>query len=753
MKSRAALASATAAAVATGWIFLILPGTSSAQQDEAAEAAPSTMLEEIVVTARRREESLQDVPISLTAVGAEELYIRGAPDFTDLQRSTPSLTLQVSRGTNSTLTTFIRGVGQQDPLWGFEPGVGLYIDGVYLARPQGAVLDILDVERIEVLRGPQGTLYGRNTIGGAINYVTQRLTNEPTLSLRVEGGSYDELNGVAIASTPISDTIRFGAALGAYSRDGYGDNLFSGTDHGLAKDVITGRATLEFEPSDVWLFRMSYYRLHDTSNVYHGHREVPGVGGNPPVLPDEFDTMAGLGDNGEVNTTGYSLIAEWTVSNAVKLKSITAYREGETNTIGIDFDNTPEPVLDIQTGPHGGYDDDQFSQELQMLFDFDRWHGVAGLYYLDSMALGGYASLLANAIPGLGLTQEVTGRVDTTSYAAFVDASYDLTERLTLSAGGRWTSDDKNGVVYKANFLGLGSPLTGMDIVPLQVLTNYENSKSFSEFTPRASISYRANPNVNVYFSYGRGFKSGGFDMRGDAVAYPGTVDGYDPEIVDSYEIGMKANLLDGRVTLATAIFDQEYQDQQVTTQFAGPPPSFVVSVVDNVGKSRIRGFELETTALLSDGLTARFSTSFLDTEFLEYFTYDPVADQLIDVADERKLQNTPDWTAFLGLTYQWPLGDAGDLTVTGSAAYRGDVNFFETPIPAIDQDAYMLYDVGVVWTSPEAVWRVGLYGRNLADERYRTGGYVFPGALFNESMIGFYGPPRTIRASLEYTF
>src|SRR5262245_35959136 len=158
-----------------------------------AQAVDEPAMEEVVVTARRREESLQDVPIAVTAVSAEQLELRGAPDITDLQRSTPSLTLQVSRGTNSTLTAFIRGVGQQDPLWGFEPGVGLYVDDVYLARPQGAVLDILDVDHVEVLRGPQGTLYGRNTIGGAIKYVTRRLNAaKPELKVRAEAGTYDE---------------------------------------------------------------------------------------------------------------------------------------------------------------------------------------------------------------------------------------------------------------------------------------------------------------------------------------------------------------------------------------------------------------------------------------------------------------------------------------------------------------------------------------------------------------------------------
>ena len=718
-----------------------------------AEAARTLVLQEVVVTARRREETLRDVPIAITAVTGAELEMRGAPDLTDLQRATPSLTLQVSRGTNSTLTAFIRGVGQQDPLWGFEPGVGLYVDDVYLARPQGAVLDILDVERIEVLRGPQGTLYGRNTIGGAVQFVTRRLASEPELTLRAEAGSYDELNGVAIGSVPLGETVRVGAAIGRYSRDGFGENLYSGADHGLAKDVFTGRAALEFLPSERWFLRLAYDRVHDTSNVYHGHRETAGVGADAAVLPDVFDTRAGLGDWGEVDTEGYSLLAEWRLSDVVTLKSISAYREGETDTIGIDFDGTPAPVLDIRTAPNGGYDDRQFSQELQALFEFERWQGVVGLYYLDAMALGGFDSLLQNAIPGLGLTQQVSGRVDTESIAAFADLSFTLSDRLEASIGGRYTRDDKDGQVYKANYLGLGSPLSGIPVAPLQVLTDYERSKSFSEFTPHASLTFKFSDDMNAYLSYGKGFKSGGFDMRGDAAAYPGTVEGYDPETVDAYELGFKATLLDGRLTFATALFDQEYKNQQVTTQFAGPPPSFVVSVVDNVGKSRIRGFELEGSAQLTERLSARFSASCLDTEFLEYFTYDPVTQQLVDVADQRDLQNTPDWMGYLGLTHRTTLGNGSRLEITASAAYRGDVNIFETPVPQIDQQAYWLYDAGIAWTSAQDTWRIGVYGRNLADKHYRTGGYVFPGALFNDSLIGFYGPPRQVRASLQYRF
>ena len=275
-------------------------GTALAQEQGA-------VIGEVVVTARRREESLQDVPIAVSAVDAESLNLRGAPDITDLQRTTPSLTLQVSRGTNSTLTAFIRGVGQQDPLWGFEPGVGLYVDDVYYARPQGAVLEILDVDRIEVLRGPQGTLYGRNTIGGTVKYVTRRLGNTTRLMVRAEGGNYGQLNGVVSGAFPIGDKVSVGASLGSFNSDGYGENLFTGAEHGLHKDVMTGRASIELTPTDSLFFRLAYDRVDDKSNPYHGHRELPGIGGVPSVLPDEYDTNAGLTDEMEVETSGYSL--------------------------------------------------------------------------------------------------------------------------------------------------------------------------------------------------------------------------------------------------------------------------------------------------------------------------------------------------------------------------------------------------------------------------------------------------------------
>src|SRR5699024_1797349 len=202
-------------------------------------------LDVIEVTARRRSESAADVPISITALSGEKLEEVGAPDITYLNQVVPNTTMEVSRGTSNTLTAFIRGVGQQDPVAGFEAGVGIYIDDVYLNRPQSAVLDIYDVERVEVLRGPQGTLYGRNTIGGAVKYVTKRLGNEPSASVRASVGSYSQADLMVKAETPLSDSLAIGAAAATFNRDGFGKNLTLGTEN-YDKDVVAARASLEW---------------------------------------------------------------------------------------------------------------------------------------------------------------------------------------------------------------------------------------------------------------------------------------------------------------------------------------------------------------------------------------------------------------------------------------------------------------------------------------------------------------------------
>lgn len=724
--------------------------SSMAMAQDVAAQDDQTALDDVVVTARRREESLQDVPVAVTAVSGEQLEAKGAADITELARSTPSLTLNAARGSNSTLISFIRGVGQQDPLWGFDPGVGLYVDDVYIARPQAAVLDLFDVERLEVLRGPQGTLYGRNTIGGAIKYVTRRIdADEPEGQIRASYGSYNQRDLVASTELPFSDTFKVSAALGRYLRDGFGTNLNTGNEH-YNKDVTAFRASAEWAPSDNLFFRLAGDLVNDDSNARHGHRQVA------PIPADPYDTNAGAGDRNRVQTKGLSLTGEWTLNDMLTLKSITAHRDGSTRG-NIDFDNLPQPILDIPAR----YDDEQFSQEFQVLIDAGRLTGVAGVYYLDASASGAFDTVVGLA----NLTTLTSGSVDTTSYAVFGDFSYDVTDALSISVGGRWTHDEKEGTVFRQRYLGIRSPFFGntaaTPFLGEAPRTNYTRTREFEKFTPRVSVSYEFGDDLTAYASWSQGFKSGGFDMRGDAVLYPATVNGYNPETVETYEIGLKGSLLDRRLSFATAIFDSSYEDQQITTQY--PAGATIASVVDNVGSSSIRGWEFEGRFRATDNLSFNGSLSYIDAQFDQFLAYIPTGPLnatcptqvgcFVDVSSQRNFQNTPEWQGSLGARYDWMMEGGAMISFLPSVAYRGDYQQFETPAPLLDQEAYWLVDASVVWTSASDRLTFGVHGKNLTDERYKVGGYSFPGALTGDSIIAFYGAPRTVTATLGLKF
>ncbi|MFN3945949.1 MAG: TonB-dependent receptor [Allosphingosinicella sp.] len=711
--------------------------------DVAQTADPTAPAGEIVVTARRRAESLQDVPISVTALDGAALESRGAVDLTAVMQQTPNTTLQIARGSNSTLIAFIRGVGQQDPLWGFEPGVGLYVDDVYVARPQGAVLDIFDIERVEILRGPQGTLYGRNTIGGAVKYVTRRLGRDFEGRVRASYGSFNQVDLVGSVSAPLGGGLSAGAAVAWYQRDGYGDNLNTGNEH-YNKDVLAGRVSLEYAPNDTLFFRLAGDWTRDDSNARHGYR-LTGNAGQPAFAPPAsvYDTRAGAGDANRVDTRGLSFTAEFRATPEITLKSITAYRDGETNG-NIDFDGTPGPVLDIPAF----YEDDQISQEVQLLYEGDRIQGVAGVYYLDGNAAGAFDTVLGLA----NLTIFTTGSVETRSIAAFTDINFNISDYLRLSVGGRYTRDKRTGTVYRQNFTGIRSPFFGnAAAVPGLVRTNYTNTRTDDEFTPRVSLSWLPNPDTTLYASYSKGYKSGGFDMRGDAFLTPQTVNGYDPETVDAYEVGLKTYGFGRSLYLSLAAFYSDYRNQQVTTQVVAPGPS-VASFVDNAGDSRVYGLEAEWRALISDNFSVSGMFGYTNAKFRRFTTFDLATNRFIDVADQRVFQNTPKFTFAVSPTVSANLA-GGTIAFTPSMSFRSEYSQFEIPNPLLDEDGYVLVDASIVWTSPDQRLQISAHGRNLLDERYKIGGYNFPGALFGNSIIGFYGPPRTFTLTGQVRF
>jgi iron complex outermembrane receptor protein len=727
------------------------PVTEATQDSLTEGGVDQAELGEVVVTARRREESLQDVPIAVSAFSEAALERRGAQDITALQQITPNTTVQIARGSNTTLIAFIRGVGQQDPLPGFEPGVGLYIDDVYVARPQGSVLEIFDVQRIEVLRGPQGTLYGRNTIGGAIKYVTNRIGNEPEFRFRGRLGSYNQRDAIVSGSTPLGGGFSVGGALASLNRDGFGTNLTTGAEH-YNRDILAGRISLEYQPNDQLFLRLAYDRIDDDSNARHGHREVVGqglatVGGE--IRPNRYDTRAGLGDANSVETEGLSFQAQYSVNDQITLKSITAQRSGATAT-NIDFDGTPGAALDVPAT----YDDEQFTQEFQLLYEGERLQGILGAYYLDGEANNSFDTILGLANLTVGSINNLT----TKSIAVFGDFSYDVTEQLAISVGGRFTRDEKTGRIFRANFAGIRSPLLGgTPRNPTLVRTDYTRERTDEQFTPRISASYEFSPALTGYLSYSRGFKSGGFDPRGDVISTPQSAEGFEPETVDAYEAGLKGSLFDRRLNFAAAVFANEYQDQQVTTQVPLPAPAVgIASFVDNVGQSKIRGFEIEASARVSDMLTVNGAYGYIDAQFEEFLRFNLALTppRFEDISSQVVFQNTPKHSANLSATFTPRMpAEMGVIAVTPSISYRSSYSQFEFPNPLLDQGGYTLVDLTASYTTPSGRYRLAYEGRNIGDEEYRIGGYNFPGALFGNTVIGFYGPPATHTLVLEVRF
>jgi len=730
----------------------------------------------IIVTARRREESLIDVPISVTAISGDALQKSGAIDITDISQSVPNVTLETSRGTNSTLTAFIRGVGQQDPVAGFEAGVGLYLDDVYLNRPQAAVLDIYDVERVEVLRGPQGTLYGRNTIGGAVKYVTKRLTTDPTLSVRGTYGSYDQADGVITASTPVGDgTLKFGGALARLSRGGFGDNLTTGREN-YNKDVWAGRLSAQAD-GEGFFVRLTGDYTKDKSEPRGGHRLIPGLFSGAPVLDDVYDTRAGLVDpKQDVEAYGVSLFGEFEVTDGFTLRSITAWRKDNSAT-PIDFDSLAAVDVDVPAY----YNNRQLSQELQLLVSSGNLNGLIGGYFLDAKA----RTVFDVRLPG-GVTALTFGDVGTETFAIFGDFTYDFTPQFSLSVGGRYTWDERTSQILRRTYLGGGSPFFGGTGTLFATTSDFRGSQTFKEFTPRASLSFKPTQDQTLYASYAKGFKGGGFDPRGQSTACRTPTGGtctpqqvfdflsFDPETVETYEVGYKASY-GRRLTIALSGFYSDYTDVQVPGSIGTTVngQQTFVGITTNAGKARIQGIEFEGNLLVAKDIGApgsrlnlNWAGGYIDAKYKQF-----IDSRGIDVANRRAFQNTPKWTASGTLAYSIP-AFGGDISTSTTVSYRSKSQQFELRTPGLDQAGYALWDASIVWTSEGGRYSLGVHGRNLTDKQYIVSGYNFLSqnpdtGNFNRNAAGaliptlgregvltaYYGNPRQVFVSAGVKF
>ncbi|HET6564540.1 MAG TPA: TonB-dependent receptor [Xanthomonadales bacterium] len=730
------------------------------------------MLEEVLVTAQRREQNLMEVPVSLTVFSGDALEKLGAPDLAYLSQFSPNTTLEPTPGTNNTLTAWIRGVGQQDINAGFETGVSVYLDDVYLNRPQAAILDIYDVERIEILRGPQGTLYGRNSVGGAIRYITRPLPDQPYMNTRLSYGSYNQREWVLTAAMPVAESLKLGGSLAWFQRDGFGQNLYLGTDN-YSKDVFASRFSAEWAGSENFTLRLAADYLDDNSGTRFGHRLQPGQLSGAPVLDDVFNTRGGL-DNPQPGVTakGVSLTANWVIRDGLQLKNVLALRSDET-WAAWDFDSLPAADFDLPLF----FRNRQFTEELHLLMSGKDWNGLLGVFYIDANAFQNYDVLLANtgAIIGLpGLNAFTEGDVDTRSRAVFADFSWRFSGHWSVDFGLRHTVDERRTSVLRETLVGGTSERFGGNPRHINTTSDFYGEAEFNRVSPRVVLDWTPSEGHLVYSSYSEGFKGGGFDPRGQTslapdldndgvVAYDEVYEfmSFTPEVVVAWELGYKAVLWGGRMNSRLAAFWADYSDIQIPGSLAvdtdgdGIDDQFV-GTTTNAASADINGVEWEGQALLAqdwmrsgDAVRWNWAVGYLHTDFNEF-----IDDSGEDVADIYQFRNSPEWTLSGLLAYElasrWFRQD-GNLLVFTSLAYRSETVQFEYPSPELDQPAFTLWDLGVVWTRHDQRWQLGLHGKNLTDEEYITAGFYAPTLGRERNITAFYGNPRQVWATLQY--
>jgi iron complex outermembrane receptor protein len=721
---------------------------------QAADAAD----DEIIVTARRTSESLQEVPASVSAFSEQQLARIGAVDSTGLQGAVPNLNIVQGRGSSNATNIFIRGVGQPDALQTFDPAVGFYVDDVYYSRIRGTQLEMFDIERVEVLRGPQGTLYGKNTIGGALKIVTRRPSDDPSVMLQATIGDYGQVEARGSFAGPLTENLAGSVSLFGATRDGYVTNPNTGEDYN-DRNVVAGRTQLAWDPSSTVSIDWSADYAEEDNALVMGQpvNTLNTLFGVPilvrPAQLPEFNFHAtptpGLPNSTTMTHWGTSLRASWEVAPNFTLRSISAWRELEYADY-VDIDATQLETGDVLVD----VTQQQRSQEFQGIYDGERIDLVGGVYYMNEhvkSAQFAFADDLLTGPGGFTFLRTVNDALVTTSWAAFVNGSFDITDRLSVSAGVRYTEEEKEYDRTTSTF----SNFPGLTANPA---FRFVIDETWTNTSAMASIDYQLTDNALLYARVAQGFKSGGFNGRSNN---PGEQAPYAPEEVLSYEVGLKTDWWNNRVVANFAAFYSDYQDFQarvsgLTIDPGTGLPSPELSVL-NAGALEIQGAEAELVFRATDALSLNAQIGYLDAAYGEF---DDV--RFVAFGGSRAFQEpafSPDWTARFGGTYSWDLADGAQLDLNASARYRSRMALAvdntltnsAVEIEGLFQDEYWLYDASLVWTESSGRGSLGLYGRNLSDEVYKTDGQEFS-SVGNIRTV-YYGAPRTVSLVATYRY
>jgi len=739
-------------------LLLFVPANQAWAQDDEA----SLEIEEVVVTAQRREETLQDVPIAVTALSGDFLQQQQVFSVESLSLYTPSLHI-FAEAVNSEFYT-IRGVGRANEDIGSDSGVAVFIDDVYIARQGAANLSLFDIERVEILRGPQGTLWGKNATGGAINIITRKPTDKVSGYLSVDVGEYGTRNFRAAVNAPlINDKLSGRIAVQARERDGLYKNLTTG-ESGNNINTQSLRGSLRYTPSDATEVLLSAdWERSDQKGVLKS--VIVDVPGTPYVLKDFFRVTfptqepdirsSRSGDNGKqgVDQYGANLTIRHELSFA-DLVFVSGYRS-EDSFHREDNDHAPEVSAVVFSDQNSS----SFSQEIRLASrDSGALTWTAGLYWFHENAKrnqGRYSDFFG---PG-GLvgprspeyqnstTMFETG-ITTNSYAFFGQATYDFTEQLSLTLGGRFTSDKKS---FDVNAFATSNVPGGSDyslFIPNGAF-NTSNSETWNRFTPRAVLAYKFNDELNSYLSYSEGFKSGGFDgsPKNAAAVVP-----FEPEKVKNYEVGLKGRFFDNRLTTDLAAFFIDFTDLQLQ----GFDPVTGSPITSNAAAAEIKGVELEIAALLGENLTFKLGASILDHEFTDYFirVFDPTIQggppfRTVDKAGDR-IGLIPRYNAHVGLRYTWPSNDYGEWSVSGDWSMADKTT---TVFNTLWSNSYDVLDLRLNWEPSQGNWYASLWLKNALDEQYYRGGGPVPDLFDKIARLGLMADPRIFGVTFTWRY
>ncbi|MGI9206137.1 MAG: TonB-dependent receptor [Woeseiaceae bacterium] len=726
---------------------LICPMNAMAQAQEPA-GIEDAFIEEIVVTARKREENLQDTPMSVSAFTGESLELRGIDAIDKLQNVTPNLTfLNTSpfiAGGNAA-TMFLRGIGQPDFQPTTEPGVGIYVDGVYYGRTVGSVLNLMDFARVEVLRGPQGTLFGRNTIGGAINITTKRPTDELVMEAALTAGKYNRFDVKGTLSGPLADNLSGRLTVAKFKQDGFIFHETTGQDFG-DKDELAARGALSWLPSaNVAVnFTADYStssingspntnggtvfldpgQFPPTGNFAYTHNVFLGMftgcdgtpgnpGGsldNPNCFNDQWrGRRAGEGPSfADMDTYGVNVTVDWNIHEGLALKTILSRRRVDAH-VNSDKDHSPHLIT---SSLEDIVDQTQISTEFQLLGDSfdDRLNWIVGLYYFQE------DGITDNPVIFQPVSLRSGGSFDHDSTALFAQGTYDISDQLHLTAGVRYTQENKNFLPMQ--FITENRTPNPGFAPGTRTLPEVNSPLESNDSSPHLSLSYDWNEELMTYLSYSEGFKGGGHHQRvfppiipSQGGCDPATpvdcIPTFRPEFVTSYELGFKFVGFDGRIRLNAAAFYSDYSDLQITVATTLAP------ILKNAGSATIRGFEIEGSWVPADSWLIEWAVGQLDT------SYDSV-DPATGLSGNEAFAWTPDWTISASVVKEFSLpGDLGTIVPRVDWSYR-DKTWFDALNPLDTfQDSYGVTNANIVWENTDGRIGATLGVNNLADKDY----------------------------------